>query len=102
MDLTREGYAPLDLALTDFVLQLSVWLDGVDDATLDPRIAVKWLEQLDATIRAVEPEGLQHFRDLATQLAAEADEDSTRGSGDEIRRHLEILVGDDLDSSGPT
>jgi len=52
------------------------------------------LEDLGASIMAVDADGQARFRALAEELAAEADADPVWGGGDFYRRTASILLGE--------
>jgi hypothetical protein len=93
MDLTREGYAPLDLALTSFVLEIAGWLASPSEEEVDAKVAENWLEQLAATIGAIDAAGHTRLQAIAEQLASEADADPIWGGGDAIRSAASMLLG---------
>jgi hypothetical protein len=94
VDFTRDRYAPLDLALAAFVLQIAGWLDGMTEEEGDANIAMKWLEDLGATVATVNDEGRARFREIAWQLARDADADPLQGDGAYYRQMAANLLGE--------
>jgi hypothetical protein len=100
MDLSREGYAPLDLALAHYVLEIAGWLESSSDEEIDPKMAENWLEQLAATIAAIDAPGRARLGEIADQLASQADTDPVWGgaeAGEALRQTAAMLLHDPRD-----